>query len=156
AERDRKDEQFIEDNYQAFLGRASDESGFANWLAVLESSSRADVVQGFAGSREFAARCVDSEVPLFTDRGEQRNICLDRPQREGRKSTLSYSILPDKELPNRIVLTYDDQARQNSQVPLTFEDVEQQLRAGRAFGDTTRRSIQQEYNAFGVTDASEA
>lgn len=154
--RARTDAEFIEDNYQAFLGRASDAPGFAHWLADLQITSREHILDAFRISPEFAEWCIDTDVPLFTDRGETRNICLDKPQSEGGKSTLAHSILNDKELPNRIVLTYDDATRQHSQVPLTFEDVPQQLRAGRAFGDTTRRAVQQEHTAFGVTDAGEA
>lgn len=154
--RARTDEQFIEDCYQGYLGRASDPGGFAHWLAELQTTSRAHILDAFRFSPEFQDWCIDTDVPTFTDRGPSRNICVDRPQSEGGKSTLTHSMLNDKELPNRIVVTYDDATRQNSQVPLTFEDVPQQLRAGRAFGDTTRRAVEKEYTAFGVTDAGEA
>lgn len=154
--RARTDEQFIEDCYQGFLGRHSDPGGFTHWLADLQVTSRAHILDAFRVAPEFAAWCIDTDVPTFSDRGSSRNICLDRSQGEGGKSTLTHSFLTDKELPNRIVLTYDDATRQNSQAPLTFEDVPQQLLAGRAFGDTSRRSIQKDYNAFGVTDAGEA
>ena len=156
AARNRTDEQFIEDCYQGFLGRASDAGGFVHWLAHLQVTSRSAIHNAFRTSPEFQEWCIDTDVPTFTDRGADRNICLDRPQSEGGKSTLSHSIMTDNELPNRIVVTYDDATRQNSEVPLTFEDVEQQLRAGRAFGDTSRRTVQKEYTAFGVTDVGEA
>jgi len=88
---------------------------------------------------------------LFTDRGDSRNICW-----ENDKTTLTHSIQSDADLPNRIVVNYDDATKENKQIPLTFEDVPQQLRAGRSFGDTTRRTVEREFVAFGVTDAGEA
>jgi hypothetical protein len=155
-DRDRTDEEFITDCHQAFLRRAPTAADLTFWLAELASSSRTAVVADFSTSAEFVAECSDANVPTFTDRGETRNVCIDRPQAEGGKSTLSYSMQSDKDLPNRIVLTFDDATRQNHQVPLTFEDVDQQLRAGRAFGDTSRRAVEREFTAFGVTDAGEA
>jgi hypothetical protein len=153
-DRDRTDEEFISDCYTAFLRRdaAEDPTGAAFWLAELVATSRAHLLDAFALSIEFINDCSDSEVPTFSDRGEARNICVG----EGGKSTLSYSIQSDGELPNRIVVTFDDAAHENKEVPLTFEDVEQQLRAGQAFGDTSRRAVVKEYNAFGVTDGGEA
>jgi len=154
--RDRSDDEFVTDLYMAFLNRAPDTIGFANWMETIPIEGRPFVVAGFAFSSEFEQLCTDSDLPTFTDRGPGRNICLDRPSSEGGKSTLTHSILSDAQLYNRIVLTYDDTTRQNSQVPLTFEDVDQQLRAGRAFGDTSRRKVEMEYTAFGVTDVGEA
>jgi hypothetical protein len=156
-DRTRTDEEFISDCYTAYLRRdaAADPAGAAFWLNDLATFSppelaREHILQAFAASTEFAADCSDGEVPTFTDRGDDRNVCLE----EG-KSTLSYSQQSDAELPNRVILTVDDAAHENKQVPLTFESVEQQLRAGRAFGDTSKRAVQKEYNAFGVTDMGE-
>lgn len=155
-DRDRTDEQFIADCYMAFLRRVPDEAGAAFWLSELVATSRAHVLEAFSISIEFITDCSDSEVATFSDRGAARNICIDRPQADGGKSTLTYSIQPDADLPNRLVVTLDDAAHENKQVPLTFEDVEQQLRAGRSFGDTSRRVVQKDYTAFGITDAGEA
>jgi hypothetical protein len=62
----------------------------------------------------------------------------------------------DADLCNRIVLTFDDATQQHQQIPLTFEDVQQQLRAGRSFGDTSRRAVERPFSAFGVTTIGEA
>jgi hypothetical protein len=59
-------------------------------------------------------------------------------------------------LPNRVIVTYDDAAHDHKQVPLVFEDITQQLAAGRAFGDFTQRAIEKQYTAFGVTSVGEA
>jgi hypothetical protein len=154
--RARTDEEFISDCYLAFLRREPDADGAAFWLAELVATDRGHILTAFSESLEFIADCSDSEVPTFSDRGDARNICLDRPQADGGKSTLTHSIQADGDLPNRVVLTFDDAAHENKQVPITFEDVEQQLRAGRAFGDTSRRVVQKDYSAFGITDAGEA
>jgi len=159
--RNRTDEEFVGDCYRAFLRREADAEGLAFWLNDLTTFSppelaRTHILEAFSLSTEFAADCSDSDIPTFSDRGDERNVCLDGPQADGGKTTLVYSIQSDADLPNRVVLTFDDAAHENKQVPLTFEDVDQQLRAGRAFGDTTRRVVQKDYTAFGITDAGEA
>lgn len=54
--RDRSDNQFVEDLYQAFLGRIHDEAGMVTWLEALETETRAFVRAGFYNSVEFANR----------------------------------------------------------------------------------------------------
>lgn len=94
-----------------------------------------------------------SSVPFFTDvRGPDANICVDG----NGKSTLTRTILPDSELPNRVIVTLDDEQHNNSERPLTFEDIDAQLRAGRAFGDTSRRAVEKPYALLGVTRVAEA
>lgn len=93
-------------------------------------------------------------APVFTDYGEDRTIVWEGPPGE-EKTTFTYSILSDAELPNRVIVTYDDATHNNAQVPLTFEDVDQQLKAGRVFGDISRRAVEKTYTAFGVTDVGE-
>jgi hypothetical protein len=154
--RARTDPEFVTDCYHAYLRREPEPAGVAAWLAVVASSGRDAVLSGFAGSQEYITDCTDQPVATFTDRGELRNICLDQEQSAGGKSSLTFSMESDADLPNRIVLTYDDETQQNSQIPLTFEDVDQQLRAGRSFGDTSRRSVERPYSAFGVTSIGEA
>jgi hypothetical protein len=90
--------------------------------------------------------------PVFTDEGASRNICVDTDQ----KSTLIRQILSDAEVPNRVIVTFDDSEHANAERPLTFEDIDAQLRAGRAFGDTTRRAVEKTYALLGVTNLGEA
>ncbi len=104
-------------------------------------------------------RLTDEELaaaPVFTDYPDDptRNILVD----DRGVTTLVLSEQDDKTLCNRALLTFDDAANQNSQIPLVFEppDLEQQFAAGRAFGDNTRRAIEQEYTALGVTNVGEA
>ena len=92
----------------------------------------------------------------FTDEGSTaRNICWEgSPGQE--RSTLVRQILSDADIPNRVVVTFDDSAHGNAERPLTFEDVGAQLRAGRTFGDTTRRAVEKPYALLGVTNLGEA
>jgi hypothetical protein len=94
---------------------------------------------------------VDGSTPVFSDYGDDRNICVE----QGRP-LWSYSIKSDSELPNKIILNFDDEAYHFTERPLTFEDVDQQFRAGLAFGDNTIRVVEKSYGAFGVTNYAEA
>lgn len=95
-------------------------------------------------------------APVFTDYAEsgfEPNIVRD--ERTG-KSTLTRSTISDRDLPNAIKVTFDNDEQSNREEPLLFDSVEQQLRAGRAFGDTGRRVIEKSYGLVGVTNVGEA
>jgi hypothetical protein len=97
-------------------------------------------------------------APVFTDGDEsgfERNIVREGEKGEG-KSTLRRSSLSDRDLPNAIKVTIDNDATGNQEEPLIFDDEEQQLRAGRAFGDTGRREVEKPYSLLGVTNVGEA
>jgi len=151
--RARTDPEFVTDCYYAYLRRPPDAPGLAFWTNEVVLHGRDTVLDAFNQSGEFAQLCADHPVATFTDRGSARNICLDAP---GGKTSLGFSMQSDAELCNRVVLTFDDETQQNSQIPLTFENVDQQLRAGRAFGDTSRRAVEQQFTAFGITSIGEA
>jgi hypothetical protein len=91
--------------------------------------------------------------PVFTDEGEGRNIV--RSGREQR-SSLSYSQKSDAEVANRWVVTFDDASENWREHTLTFEDVDAQLRAGKAFGDHTVRVVEKKQSLSGVTNYGEA
>lgn len=147
---------FVTNLYASYLGRVPDALGAA-WVAALDASSltRSQVEDGFGGSTEFSNRVTgmlgDSALPYFTDRGSARNICW-----ENDKTTLVRQIVSDAEVPNRVIVNFDDEAHGNAQRPLTFENIDAQLRAGYAFGDTSRRAVEKTYTALGVTDIGEA
>ncbi|MCA1615054.1 MAG: hypothetical protein LC795_15660 [Acidobacteria bacterium] len=96
-------------------------------------------------------------APVFTDDVNQSefepNIVRDE---QTSKSTLTRSEVSDRELPNAIKVTFDNDQKANREEPLLFDDVEQQLRAGRAFGDTGRRAVEKPYGLLGVTGVGEA
>lgn len=93
------------------------------------------------------------EAPLFTDEGPERNIVFSgKPER----SSLTYSQKSDAELPNRVVASFEEAANDFVERSLTFEDIDAQLRAGRAFGDHTQRVVEKKYQLLGVTGYGEA
>jgi hypothetical protein len=152
SDRARTDEEFINDCYLACLNRPPDPGGAVFWLNDLTLYGRAHTLNAISGSPEAQDRTSDDEFPTFTDEGSSRNICVD----ENQKSTLVRQIVSDAEVPNRAMVIFDDSAHDNAERPLPFEDPIQQLRAGFAFGDTTRRVVEKTYTALGVTDLGEA
>lgn len=85
-------------------------------------------------------------APVFTDEGEERNIVVD----EKGKSLLKTFKTSDRELANRVVVTFADRELDNETRTLVFEDVTQQLKAGKTFGDKSRRQVTKDYNLVGV------
>jgi hypothetical protein len=149
------DDVFIADLYAGYLTRVADADGASYWLRQLAAGmTRSAAEDNFGASIEFQNRIVGLfgyGIPLFTDRGDARNIIWDND-----RSTLVRQVITDADLPNRVVLTFDDSAHGTAERPLTFEDEKQQLAAGRAFGDTTRRVVEKAYAALGVTNQGEA
>jgi hypothetical protein len=95
-------------------------------------------------------------APVFTDdpdSGFEPNIVRDE---RSNKSTLTRSSVSDRDLPNAIKVTLDNDAKDNQEEPLLFDSVEAQLRAGRAFGDTGRRAVEKSFGLLGVTNVGEA
>lgn len=97
-------------------------------------------------------------APVFTDydSGFDRNIVRDDVTN---KSTLTRSAISDRELPNAIKVTYDNKDKNYEETPLLIDGdagIAQQLRAGRAFGDTGRRAVEKSYGLLGVTAVGEA
>lgn len=91
-------------------------------------------------------------VPEFTDEGANRNIVYDGP-----RSSLEWSQVSDAELTNQWTVNFDDETGGNFiDTQLIFGDQLQQLRAGRAWGDRTRRVINKSQAAFGITNFLEA
>jgi hypothetical protein len=150
--RARTDEEFVEDCYLAYLNHASDPEGFKFWLDDCVANGRDHVLAAFGDSIEFAARIGGADVPRFSDRGTTgRNVVWDNNQ-----STLTRQVISDADLPNRVIVTFDDSAHGNAELPLVFEDAAAQLRAGRAAGDNSRRAVEKLYSLLGVTDHGEA
>lgn len=149
--RARTDAEFVTDCYHSYLRRPPDAAGLAFWVGQVALDGRDAVLAAFNASGEFEDLCADHPIATFSDRGADRNICFDEA-----RTTLEFSMQSDAELVNRIVLTFDDQTQENTQIPLTFENVTQQLRAGQAFGDTSRRAVERPYTAFGITSIGEA
>lgn len=99
-----------------------------------------------------AKEVINDSIPVFTDYGDDRNIVVG----DDFNSLLTYSFKSDAEIPNQILLTFEDAAHDNIERPLTFSDEPAQQRAGTAFGDTSIRIVEKRYSAFGVTSLGEA
>jgi hypothetical protein len=93
----------------------------------------------------------DPQIPTFTDEGSDRNIIYD-----GSKSSLTWSQASDSELPNQWTVNFDDASNGGVETHLIFADQRQQLRAGRAYGDSSIRVVNKDQPAFGVNNFSEA
>ncbi len=101
--RNLSDEQFVIEMYRAFFGREPDSAGLNAWLDQLANqATRADVLDGFLGSPEFAnllpSQAVTSATLLaFNDLGMH---CIDR-------EFSVFSILPPFNVVHAQVLTRD-------------------------------------------------
>lgn len=91
--------------------------------------------------------------PVFTDEGGTgRNIIW-----ENGKTTLSISRKSDIDLPNRIEGSFDDINADYKQTPAPpIEDVDQQLKAGRVVGDSSRKVNVKKYDYLGVIYKAQA
>lgn len=89
---------------------------------------------------------VDSDAPTFTDVGSSPNIVF-----ENGRSTLTWSRESDKKVINQIKVTFDNGATADqSEDKVIIDDLDQQLLAGIAFGDRTKRVISKSVTAFGI------
>ncbi len=93
----------------------------------------------------------DPDIPTFTDEGTSRNIVYDRE-----KSSLGWSYISDEEMVNQWTVNFDDASNGGVDTQLIFGDQPQQLRAGRAWGDRSKRVINKSQAAYGINNVDEA
>jgi hypothetical protein len=93
----------------------------------------------------------DPAIPVFTDEGATRNIIYD-----GVKSSLSWSVISDETLTNQWTVNFDDASNGGVDTQYIFGDQAQQLRAGRAWGDRSKRVINKSQAGYGIVFAQEA
>lgn len=75
-ERNRTNEEFVEDLYQTILGRPADETGKANWIKALENGkTRESVLAGFVNSGEFTDMCDTYSIPRGTMEEDGSSVC---------------------------------------------------------------------------------
>lgn len=92
-------------------------------------------------------------VPVFTDEGPEQNI-LRTPDDDPDKPNMPriyYSKKSDAELANELLITFEDSQNGNIERPQTFVDERQQLKAGRAAGESSLRIVRKLYSALGIT-----
>lgn len=93
----------------------------------------------------------DPNIPTFTDEGPTRNIIYD-----GAKSSLSWSVISDESMTNQWTVNFDDASNGGVDTQFIFGDQAQQLRAGRAWGDRSRRVVNKSQAGYGINSAQEA
>lgn len=93
----------------------------------------------------------DPTIPTFTDEGPNRNIIYD-----GAKSSLSWSHISDETMTNQWTVNFDEAANGGVDTQYIFGDQAQQLRAGRAWGDRSKRVINKSQAGYGINSAQEA
>jgi len=93
----------------------------------------------------------DPTIPSFTDEGPSRNIVYD-----GAKSSLSWSVISDEEMTNQWTVNFDDASNAGVDIQFIFGDQAQQLRAGRAWGDRSKRVVNKSQAGYGINSAQEA
>lgn len=93
----------------------------------------------------------DSTIPVFTDEGANRNIVYD-----GARSSLSWSVISDESLTNQWTVNFDEAANGGVDTQFIFGDQSQQLRAGRAWGDRSKRVVNKSQAGYGINSAQEA
>ena len=90
-------------------------------------------------------------VFVFYDTGENRNILY-----ENDLPTLKLSAQSDKTLPNELVLTFEDAANLDIERPVTVDDSQQKLKAGKAFGTDALTPVIKNEVGFGIRDMRQA
>lgn len=89
-----------------------------------------------------------ADIPHFTDSGSGRNILWDRDRATSR---LKVSYKDDDLLPNSVITTIEDKDNGNIERPLTFNAWSTQYREGQLYGDKSKRKVQRQFAAFGLT-----
>lgn len=93
----------------------------------------------------------DPSIPTFSDEGPNRNIVYD-----GAKSSLSWSVISDESMTNQWTVNFDEAANGGVDTQFIFGDQAQQLRAGRAWGDRSKRVVNKSQAGYGINSAQEA
>ena len=152
---------FRDANGNVFAGTRSTSNTELNARATQQQiydacvAARMAVPFQWAGQKHFyplKKETIDSKIPVFTTRGSGANICLGSNNR----AAINWSYTSDDELVNQINISLDDDANAGENITIPFADQLQQLKAGKAWGDRTKRAIPKAYPAFGITNMPEA
>jgi hypothetical protein len=87
----------------------------------------------------------DPLIPSFTDEGPSRNIIYD-----GARSSLSWSVISDESMVNQWTVNFDEATNGGVDTQYIFGDQAQQLRAGRAWGDRSKRVVNKSQAGYGI------
>lgn len=100
--------------------------------------------------RAFTQEELDN-AKVFYDKGENKNI-----EWSGEFPMIEFSQTPDDKIPNEITVTIEDGANGDNERPVTGNDPNQQLRAGRTLGENNLQIVPKKYAAFGTRYVNEA
>lgn len=101
--------------------------------------------------RAFTQDELDDAV-VFTDSGPTQNILRGADD----EPLLIYSEIPDDKIVNEITLVFEDGANGDNERPITVDNPNQKLRAGRALGENNLQSVPTRIAAYGVRNLNEA
>lgn len=92
------------------------------------------------------------EAPVFTDSGPTKNIEWANGQ-----PSIQISYIPDDQLINEIVLTFEEATNTDIERPITVDDPDQQVKAGRflGLGLNTKHPVPARMSAFGCRHLQE-
>lgn len=75
-QKNRSNEQFVDDLYETILGRKADSEGKDAWVKALKNGrSRESVLAGFVNSTEFSGMCDEYNIPRGTMEEDGSSIC---------------------------------------------------------------------------------
>lgn len=97
----------------------------------------------------------DADVPTFTDAGSNRNILRIEEGDQKGVSRLKVYYKDGKRLFNSVKLVWYDEGHSFIERPTIFADKKLQIKAGRVFGDRTKRKVEVTYHAAGITSLAE-
>lgn len=92
-----------------------------------------------------------SAARVFYDKGSSVNIIW-----EGGQPLIELSQVPNNKLPNEIEVRFEEASNKGTERPITVDDPNQKLLAGRQQGPDYFLSVPKKFSAFGITSLAEA
>ncbi len=92
-----------------------------------------------------------SAARVFYDSGDDVNICWD-----GGRPSIELSQTPDNKVVNEVEVRFEEATNNGTERPLTVDDPNQKLLAGRQLGPDQSLSVPKKFTAFGIDNLPEA
>lgn len=92
-----------------------------------------------------------SAAKVFYDTGSSVNVCWI-----GGQPAIELSQIPDTKIVNEVEVRFEEASNRGTERPVTVDDPNQKLRAGRQMGPDYFLSVPKKYSAFGITTLAEA
>lgn len=91
-----------------------------------------------------------ADARVFTDTGATRNICFDGIP------NIELSQIPDNKVVNEVEVRFEEVGNNDTERPITVDDRNQKLKAGRQLGPDYLLSVPKKYTGFGINTFAEA